>query len=131
MRVHRLRVGKQELPSGTNDRRRVRFDSDLMKTLDLHVQRTNYIKYCQLNYTMQEHPSPIGYDWKIVNEKCRPVRHTSPLPHQGEGVAPQHLVTDQLTLVTIVVAAMRGASVENLQIQINFSDYKLQLFIHV
>lgn len=51
-------------------------------SLDLHVQRTNYITYCQLHYKLTEHPSPIGHGWEILNGKCRPVRHTvPPLPH--------------------------------------------------
>ncbi|MES9880814.1 MAG: hypothetical protein ABW185_08030 [Sedimenticola sp.] len=44
-------------------------------TLDHHVERTNYITYCQLHYNLIEHPSPIGHGWTIENGKCRPVRH--------------------------------------------------------
>jgi hypothetical protein len=52
-------------------------------TLDFHVERTNYITYCQLHYSLLEHLSPIGHGWGIMNGKCRPVRHTlSPLPEQ-------------------------------------------------
>lgn len=52
-------------------------------SLDRHVERTNYITYCQLHYNLQEHPSPIGHGWELVNGKCRPVRHTlPPLPQQ-------------------------------------------------
>ena len=52
-------------------------------SLDLHVKRTNYITYCQLNYNLLEHPSPIGHGWEILNGKCRPVRHTlTPFPQQ-------------------------------------------------
>lgn len=47
-------------------------------SLDLHVERTNYITFCQLHYNLQEHPSPIGHGWEPVNGKCRPVRHTLP-----------------------------------------------------
>ena len=43
-------------------------------SLDHHIERTNYIAYCQL----LEHPSPIGHGWELVNGKCRPVRHTLP-----------------------------------------------------
>ena len=49
-------------------------------SLDLHVERTNYITYCQLHYNLQEHPSPIGHGWELVNGKCRPVDHTLPPP---------------------------------------------------
>ena len=52
-------------------------------SLDLHIQRTNYISYCQKNFFLQEHPSPIGHGWELVNGKCRPIRHTRPpLPRQ-------------------------------------------------
>ena len=52
-------------------------------SLDLHLKRTNYLTYCQLHYNLQEHPSPIGHGWELVNGKCRPVRHTlPPLPQQ-------------------------------------------------
>ena len=52
-------------------------------SLDCHVERTNYISYCQLRYNLEEHPSPIGHGWVLVNGKCRPVRHTlPPLPQQ-------------------------------------------------
>ena len=52
-------------------------------TLYQHLQRTNYISYCQLNYKLLQHPSPIGFGWEILNGKCRPVRHTlPPLPQQ-------------------------------------------------
>jgi hypothetical protein len=42
-------------------------------TLDHHLKRTNYIAYCQQNFDLLEHPSPIGHGWGIVNGKCRPV----------------------------------------------------------
>lgn len=52
-------------------------------SLDFHVERTNYITYCQRHYNLLEHPSPIGHCWEIMNGKCRPVRHTlPPLPEQ-------------------------------------------------
>ena len=52
-------------------------------SLNHHIERTNYISYCQLNYNMFEHPSPIGHGWELVNGKCRPVRNTvPPLPEQ-------------------------------------------------
>jgi len=47
-------------------------------TLNQHVERTNFITYCQLHYNLVEHPSPIGHGWEIINGKCKPVRHTSP-----------------------------------------------------
>ncbi|KAJ8356940.1 hypothetical protein SKAU_G00197340 [Synaphobranchus kaupii] len=47
-------------------------------SLDLNVERTNYITYCQLHYNLLEHPSPIGHGWELVNGKCRPVHHTFP-----------------------------------------------------
>ena len=53
-------------------------------SLNLHVQRTNYIAYCQLYYTLQQHPSPIGHGWENINGKCTPVRYILPS-------LPQHL----------------------------------------
>ncbi|KAJ8365531.1 hypothetical protein SKAU_G00143620 [Synaphobranchus kaupii] len=52
-------------------------------SLNLHIERANFIAYCQLHYNLFEHPSPIGHGWELVNGKCRPVRHTLPaLPQQ-------------------------------------------------
>jgi len=52
-------------------------------TLNHHLERTNYITYCQVHYDLLEQPSPIGHGWEFRNGKCRPVRHTRlPLPHQ-------------------------------------------------
>lgn len=52
-------------------------------SLNPHVERTNYITYCQLHYNLYDHPSPIGHGWELVNGKCRPVRYTQPpLPQQ-------------------------------------------------
>ena len=61
-------------------------------SLNQHLERTNFISYCQLNYHLMEHPSPIGHGWDIINGKCRPVRHSCPalppnfdqLYHQNE-----------------------------------------------
>lgn len=47
-------------------------------SLNHHLQRTNYITFCQLHYELLEHPSPMGHGWESVNGKCRPVRHTLP-----------------------------------------------------
>ena len=52
-------------------------------TLTHHFKRVNYLAYCQMNFILTEHPSPIGNGWQIVNGKCRPVRNTLPaLPDQ-------------------------------------------------
>ena len=52
-------------------------------SLDQHIERTNYIVYCQTHFCFVEHPSPIGHGWEIINGKCRPVRHTlPPFPHK-------------------------------------------------
>ena len=49
-------------------------------SLDFHVERTNYITYCQHHYNLLEHPSPIGHGWEIMNGKCRPAcQHPSSL----------------------------------------------------
>ena len=52
-------------------------------TLDHHCDRTNFITYCLMHYNLQEHPSPIGNGWELINGKCQPVRRTNPpLPEQ-------------------------------------------------
>jgi len=52
-------------------------------TLKHHLERTNYLSYCQIHYDLLEHPSPIGRGWEFINGKCRVVRYTKPpLPHQ-------------------------------------------------
>ena len=33
-------------------------------SLNIHVQRTNYITYYQDNYKLLQRPSPSGYGWK-------------------------------------------------------------------
>ena len=79
-------------------------------SLDRHVERTNYITYCQLHYNLQEHPPPIGHGWELVNGKCRPVRHTlPPLPQQ-------------LTAQMRVAVMMNGVGVENQQILMKNND---------
>ena len=47
-------------------------------SLNPHVEKTNYITYCQLHYNLFSHPSPIGQGWELVNGKCRPVHYTQP-----------------------------------------------------
>jgi hypothetical protein len=87
-------------------------------SLDLHVERKNYITYCQLHYNLLEHPSPIGHGWQILNGKCRPVRHTlPPCPISS------HLVIVQMRVTMRVVAMKRGVNVENQQIQLKSSGY--------
>ena len=52
-------------------------------SLNHHLQRTNYITYCQRHYKLKEHPSPVDHGWQSVNGKLKPLRHTSPaLPDQ-------------------------------------------------
>ena len=43
--------------------------------LNHHVERTNFISYCQIHFDLQEHPSTIGHSWEILNGKCRPVHN--------------------------------------------------------
>ena len=47
-------------------------------SLNLHLERTNFISYCQLHFDLVEHPSPIGHGWEVINGKCKPVRHSRP-----------------------------------------------------
>lgn len=52
-------------------------------SLNHHVERVNFITYCQVHFDLVEHPSPIGHGWQVLNGKCRPVRHSlPPLPIQ-------------------------------------------------
>lgn len=50
-------------------------DSD---SLRLHLERANYLTYLQKNFQLQNHPSPIGHGWHLVNGLCLPVRYTQP-----------------------------------------------------
>ena len=60
-------------------------------SLNQHLERTNFISYCQLNYHLMEHPSPVGHGWDIINGKCRPVCHSCPaLPPNFDQVCPQN-----------------------------------------
>ena len=47
-------------------------------TPSYHLERTNYLAYCQRHFDLIEHPSPIGRGWEVINGKCRPVRHGRP-----------------------------------------------------
>ena len=55
-------------------------------TLNHICARANYLSYCQKNFKLMQHPSPIGHGWEIINSKCRPVRYTlPPLPAEITG----------------------------------------------
>ena len=47
-------------------------------TLNHICVRANYLAYCQKNFHLDRHPSPIGNGWEIMNSKCRPVRYLLP-----------------------------------------------------
>ena len=47
-------------------------------TLNYICVRANYLSYCQRNYRLKSHPSPIGNGWTIVEGRCRPVRNSLP-----------------------------------------------------
>ena len=50
-------------------------------SLDQHCKRVNYLSFCQKNFDLIEHPSPIGHGWDMVDGRCRPGRFTeSALP---------------------------------------------------
>ena len=58
-------------------------------TLNHICYRANYLAYCQKNFQLSRHPSPIGNGWGIIDGKCRPVRNVYPalpsdLPSQTE-----------------------------------------------
>ena len=64
-------------------------------TLEHICERANYLSYCQKNFQMREHPSPIGKGWDIINSKCRPIRNRlPPLPTTYEC---QQMVDDDCT----------------------------------
>ena len=45
------------------------------ESLYYHLQRTNYITYCQRHVNLIQHPSPLSHGWELVNGLCRPVRY--------------------------------------------------------
>ena len=47
-------------------------------TLHHHLDRTNYLSYCQKHYRLVVHPPPIHRGWENINGKCRPVRYKIP-----------------------------------------------------
>ena len=47
-------------------------------SLSNHLQRTNYITYCQIHFRNKDHPSPISHGWELRSGRCRPIRHTLP-----------------------------------------------------
>ena len=47
-------------------------------SLQHHLERTNYITYCQRNFQLTNHPSPLNHGWELLNGKCRPVRYKHP-----------------------------------------------------
>ena len=48
-------------------------DDDCLKQ---HITRANFLAYIKHHPELRDHPSPVGYDWTLVNGRCRPVRHT-------------------------------------------------------
>jgi len=76
-------------------------------SLNHHVERPNYITYCQLHYALFEHLSPIGHGWEILNGKCRPVRYRPTLPPLPQQITSWKF---QLEVAVIVVVMMREAS---------------------
>jgi len=50
-------------------------DSD---SLHQHLARANDIAYLLKHYQLQNHPSPIGHGWHLVNGICLPFRSTQP-----------------------------------------------------
>ncbi|KAG1668490.1 hypothetical protein GQR58_017854 [Nymphon striatum] len=49
-----------------------------------HLVRVNYVTYCQKHYELRTHPCPFGNGWALINDKCRPVRHSRPVLHSQE-----------------------------------------------
>ena len=47
-------------------------------TLEHICMQTNYLAYCQKNFNMTHHPSPIGNGWAMVNGRCHPIRNSIP-----------------------------------------------------
>ena len=47
-------------------------------TLVQICERANFLSYCQKQFELVSHPSPIGHGWDLINGKCRPVRNFAP-----------------------------------------------------
>ena len=50
-------------------------DDDCLKQ-HIPITRANFLAYIQRHHEFRGHPSPVGYDWTLVNGRCRAVRHT-------------------------------------------------------
>ena len=52
-------------------------------SLNHHLDRVNFISFCQMHYDLLEHPSLINNGWEIKDGRCRPVGYSRPpLPYQ-------------------------------------------------
>ena len=47
-------------------------------SLHNHLDRVNYIVYCQKHFELRNHPCPIGRGRTFINGKCRPIRFSQP-----------------------------------------------------
>ena len=46
-------------------------------SLKFHIKRANYLAYIQLQYSMRDHPTPIGNGWHLVNGKFYAERYSN------------------------------------------------------
>ena len=53
-------------------------------SLEQHIKRANFLVYIQRHPDLRRYPSPIGHGWELVNDCCRPVRHTKRSESQSE-----------------------------------------------
>ena len=49
-------------------------DNDSLK---FHIKRANYLAFIQLQYSLKDHPTPIGNGWHLVNGKCYAERYSN------------------------------------------------------
>lgn len=61
-------------------------------TLNHICSRANYLSYCQKNFQLSCHPSPIGNGWGLIDGKCRPLRNI--LPALPSDLPPQTALSD-------------------------------------
>ena len=77
--------------------------------------RANYPAYCQKNFQLSRHLSPIGNDWGTIAGKCLPVRNLHCQPVYRLRV---HRVRKTTVTVMILITALKQTQ-QNLEMMIN------------
>ena len=47
-------------------------------SLQLHLERANYLAYIQKQFMLKKHPSPLGHGWHVANGLCIPEKSSAP-----------------------------------------------------